>query len=267
MNRSVSFLLQGCLFLFLATQAFALQNAEKWSGFYAGADIGNVLSSLKMHTSVAQDRSESISYFNYTQDAPQLDALYNSLIGHFSGGVFGGYQKQFNHIIVGGEASLNSLNEHYSETATGSFLSNPSVQFITRQRFKSSNWQETFRLKLGLTQDRWLFYFTGGVAMTSIEYTSLYSDDNTQPGTNNPGASGIVQKSKAKCGWALGAGGEYALTNAWFLHIKYLYANFGTIKTRYIIIPTPTLMEFSNAMNSTASLNTQSLLGGLTYRF
>jgi outer membrane immunogenic protein len=120
---------------------------------------------------------------------------------------------------------------------------------------------------LFISENRWLAYLTGGVAMAPIKYTSLYSDDNIQPGFDLPGALGVGQTSKTKYGWTLGAGGEYALNDTWSLDIKYLYSSFGTIRTSYLIVPTPTLSEFSSAMNGTADLSAHSVLAGLNYRF
>ncbi|MES2204772.1 MAG: outer membrane beta-barrel protein [Pseudomonadota bacterium] len=264
MSFKVCTFLQGCLLLFLATQAFSLQNEEKWNGFYVGADMGSVLSKTKMQTSVAPGGT----YFNYTQDAPEIAAAADDDLSErsFSGGIFGGYERQFNHIVIGGEASFNTLSLNSSHSGYNTFTSDPSIQFATNETLKA-NWEGTLRLKIGYAENRWLVYLTGGPAMTNLEYTSSYSDDNSQLGLNLPGAYGSGTTSEMKYGWALGAGGEYAFNDNWFLQIQYLYSDFGTISTDYAITPTPTLSEFSSSMNSSADLTIQSLLVGLIYRF
>lgn len=264
MNSKVCAFLQGCFLLFLTTQVFALENEKGWNGFYAGIDMGGVLSKTKMQTSVAPGGT----YFGYTQDAPEVAAAAddNSLHRNVSSGVFGGYERQFNHFVVGGEASFNTLPLNSSYSGYDTFSSDTNIQFVTTETLKA-NWEGTLRLKIGYAENHWLFYLTGGPAITNLEYTASYSDDNSQPGLDLPGSYGSATTSEIKYGWTLGAGGEYALNDSWFLQIQYLYSDFGTIKADYTITPTPTLSEFSSSMDSSANLTVQSLLVGLIYRF
>lgn len=259
------FLLKASILMFVATQSFAVQHIEKrWDGYYAGVDIGGMQSNIKMQTTLIPGGT----YFNDTDDASQVNAAGDDSIlsRKFSGGVFAGYDRLFNNILVGGEASVNSLTINSSNTSSDRFITDPNILFNLTQSLKA-NWQGTLRLRLGLARQQWLAYLTGGAAMTHIKYTSTYSDDNSQPGSGLPGAYGSGTVSKIKFGWSLGGGGEYALGKALALKLEYLYSNFGNVGTNYVIIPTPTLSEFSSSFNSKAKLITQCFLVGLIYRF
>lgn len=265
MHTRFYFFLKASFLALLTTQAFALESSPaRWDGFYAGANIGGTQRNINMQTWVVPGGT----YFNYTQDAPQLASAGRSDTSprSFSGGLFGGYQRQFGNIVVGAEASINSLSISKTYSVSETFITDPNILYVLRQSLKT-NWQETLRLKLGLTQQRWLVYLTGGAAMTNLKYTSAYSDDNSQPGLGLPGAYGTGTTSKIQLGWTGGAGGEYELNNAWSVKLEYLYSNFGDVQTYYPITPTPTLSEFSSSMKGKANLTTQSLLLGLAYRF
>lgn len=265
MNTRFCFLLKVCLLVLLATPAFAIESSQAmWTGFYAGADIGGTQSNIDMQTSVAPGGT----YFNYTQDAPQVAVTgkNNTSPQNFSGGFFGGYAHQFGHIVLGAEASVNSLSINDSHSASDIFISDPNIRYVVKQSLET-NWQEALRLKLGFAQQHWLAYLTGGTAMTSIKYTSSYDDDNSQPGLGLPGASGTDTTSETQFGWTTGGGVAYAFNNAWSIRVEYLYSDFGDVHTHYPIIPTPTLSEFSSSMDAKADLTVQSLLLGLTYRF
>lgn len=265
MNTRLCFSLKACFLVLLSTQTFALEpNQARWNGFYLGADVGGTRSDIKMHTSVAPGGT----YYDYTRDAPQLAASFKRHTSpqNFSGGIFGGYQRQFNNIVLGAEASVNSLSINNSHSASGRYISDLNILYVASQSLKA-NWQETLRLKLGFAQQCWLLYLTGGAASSYIKYTSSYNDDNAQPGSGLPGASGANTASKTQFGWVAGGGVEYAINTAWSIKAEYLYSNFGEIKTDYPIIPTPTLSEFSSSLDAKATLSVQSLWVGLTYRF
>ena len=77
------------------------------------------------------------------------------------------------------------------------------------------NWMSTFRGKIGFAQDRWMVYATGGAALADFDVDST---------------DGVVavSDSATKWGWTVGAGLDYALTDAWRLGVEYKYADFGS---------------------------------------
>jgi outer membrane immunogenic protein len=82
------------------------------------------------------------------------------------------------------------------------------------------NWLSTVHAKLGYAPDRWLIYATGGIAFADVDVnlTTIYppaSDSNTH------------------FGWTVGAGVEYALTDAWRLALDYKYIDLGSKNYSY----------------------------------
>jgi high affinity Mn2+ porin len=80
----------------------------------------------------------------------------------------------------------------------------------------------TLRGRLGyVAPGSWLFYVTGGLAVTNEQYTLA----------TNPGAmlGGSVQDSsfQQRVGWVVGAGIEAPLIPHWTVKAEYLYANYG----------------------------------------
>lgn len=263
MNRKY-FFLSSCFFLlFLTTQAYA-STEKRWNGFYVGANMGAVRSDVAMQTTAGEG-----TYFGPDIDVPQIAAATNENLAQWDGifGGFAGYDYQFNNnIVLGAQANFSSLPVNSSSSSAGHYLTDPNIQFIYDQSTQT-NWLGSLRLKLGLAHNSWLLYLTGGGAVTDMEYSSTYNDDNAIPGSGLPGAYGTGSVSKTTYAWIVGAGTEYALTNAWALSAEYLYSNFGTLYATYPITPTPTLEEFGHDLEGKGSLSVQSITLGLSYRF
>ena len=169
-------------------------------------------------------------------------------------------------VILGAELSANSLLINNAYSFTGRYISDPNILYILRYSLQAYS-QEALRLKLGFVEQQWLGYLTGGATTTYIKYTPSYMDDNAQAGSGLPGAYGKNALHKIQLGWTVGGGVEYALNNTWSVKADYTYSNFGSVHSNYPIIPTPTLSEFSAAMNAKANLIIHSLSLGLIYRF
>ena len=126
-----------------------------------------------------------------------------------TGGVQGGWQRQWGHMVAGAEVAFTSLR------FDGSKLS-PLFADVSR----SVELRDIFTLtgRLGYADDRWLAYAKGGWA--NAEVSASYS----QAGT------GIVTSSSSgrENGWTAGLGADYALLPNLFLGIEYNYMNVPT---------------------------------------
>jgi len=99
-------------------------------------------------------------------------------------------------------------------------------------------WFGTGRGRLGYAGwDRWLPYVTGGVAYGNVKATPAVGGDF----------------NKAKVGWAVGAGVEYALLANWTTKLEYLYADLGTIS--------------GGTPGNDVTFKTHLVKAGLNYRF
>ena len=77
------------------------------------------------------------------------------------------------------------------------------------------NWMSTVRARIGYAPDRWLIYATGGVAFADFDIDVTDGVNSTSDGSTH-------------VGWTVGAGVEYALTDAWRMGLEYKYADFGS---------------------------------------
>ena len=75
-----------------------------------------------------------------------------------------------------------------------------------------NRWLGTARGRIGYAWDRWLPFFTGGLAFGDIKMT--------------PPVTGLTE-TKTKTGYTLGVGVEYAFTGPWSVKAEYLYVDLG----------------------------------------
>lgn len=109
--------------------------ARDWSGFYLGGSIGVARSfgDTKTSTSIMPG-----SYFTPPDDLQLAAAGDGSLSqSRLSGGMFAGFAKQYGNILIGAEASANSLNFDDSRAQTVEYISAPGSQFTLRQSAKA----------------------------------------------------------------------------------------------------------------------------------
>lgn len=243
--------------LMLATHAQA--SPVDWSGAYLGFGVGAAQGSAKanVHT---QDGFPG-SYFT-PPDPEQIDAVTATTLTDrgFSGTLFAGYGQQHGKLYFGLEASASSLDFDTSDTSGAVYLSNAAGAF-SNQISVSADWQATVRGRLGWVEQRWLAYVTGGVAFTQVRLDAQFRDNFL-----GVGATGSGSEKQTRTGWVLGAGGEYALSDAWRLRGEYLYADYGRIEAS-AVVTNPAFPWFANELDSSVDFRTQSLTLGLSYQF
>src|SRR5450631_2823919 len=88
------------------------------------------------------------------------------------------------------------------------------------------------RARLGVAvTDRGLLYVTGGAAFADMQFSRQqnwsFADGCAVVGGLNSCHNGGTSRS---VGWAVGGGGEYAITDHWTIKDEFLYANFGTLR-------------------------------------
>lgn len=223
-----------------------------WSGFYVGGMVGGANHKSQVQTIVGAQK-----YLD-AQDARQMDRAGNTDMLQWQpvAGVLGGYGRQFGNILIGIEASANSLSLNDEHTIREAYDSRPISTFTLKQSV-SADWMATLRPRLGWAEDNWLGYVTGGLAVTQLKLDTLFTDT---------AFNGFSQSSQSeiKVGWSLGLGGEYALDENWAFRGEYLYTNFGQIESWGETFSTN---NGGGALRHTAELSTHTIMLGLTYHF
>jgi opacity protein-like surface antigen len=233
----------------LAQQAPA---AIDWSGLYVGGFLGGTNGQSHARTSTGR-----LVYFDAT-DASQIARIGDNDLDQWrpAGGVAGGYSQQFGHVVVGIEASANTLFLDAEHVANQAMDANPGSRSNLKQSVKA-DWMATVRPRVGWAQDNWLGYVTGGVAATRLTLDTLYTD-NAFSGYSKGSKSTFVS------GWSLGFGGEYALDEGWAIRGEYLYTRFGKINSGSNVTSTN---NPGGTMIHSADLDIHGLFIGAVYRF
>jgi len=226
--------------------------ATDWSGFYVGGLLGGASSKVQARTTVG------VSKYLDATDARQMDRAGNNDLLQWrpAGSLVGGYNKQFGNILIGIEASANTLALNDERTVSEIYQTVPTARFVLKQSV-TADWMATVRPRLGWVEDNWLGYVTGGLAVTQLKLDTLFTDN---------AFNGFSQSSETKIttGWSIGLGGEYALDENWALRGEYLYTQFGKVKSSSETLSTN---NSGGSLDHTASLDTQAVMIGLTYRF
>jgi len=143
--------------------------------------------------------------------------------GGFVGGTLG-YNWQQGMTVFGLETDIAWSGIDNSGTALG-------VPFSA-----GSDWFGTLRGRLGIAQDRTLWFVSGGLAYGNINVSTPFGNaDNTN------------------AGWALGGGVEFALQGPWTAKIEYLHIDLGDLTVAGI--------------NTGAGFDANLVRAGLNYRF
>ena len=92
---------------------------------------------------------------------------------------------------------------------------------LSAMRSASTTWMTSGRLRFGFAWNRFLFYGTGGVAVTdlSVEGTNTFTPGDV---TQSASDDAIV------FGWTAGGGGEFAVSDAVSVGVEYRHSDFGS---------------------------------------
>ena len=170
-----------------------------WTGFYIGGSLG-----YSWGTTSSADASGAAF-----DGAGGLTTHPSGWIGSLQGG----YNWQYDQLVVGIEADLGLLDASDTERTATAFINAEYGAY------------GTLTGRLGMADDRWLFYLKGGLAFANIE---------NQAGAVAGGGidlTDLTDVEETRAGWTLGLGAEYAFQPNWSLKIEYLYMDFGEERT------------------------------------
>ncbi len=194
---------------------------QRWTGFYLGANAGGGWAD-NSYTTYPRDALVTIPFRNSLLWGNNFQG--SSASGFIGGGQFG-YNRQINSIMLGLETDFqysgvkSNVNNQFTRTG-----GQPTAG-LTNHFSNNTPWFGTVRGKIGTTmlnQDL-LFYGTGGFAYGNeiISGTTSVVSDNTLILTFP------YNKSHVGTGYAVGAGGEWAINQLWSLGLEYLYVDLG----------------------------------------
>ncbi len=136
-------------------------------------------------------------------------------------GVIGGYNHQFDRLVLGAEAMFGTGGGRLVQrNAAGSA---PGLSVLAIQRF-SSDWNGRLRLRLGWATGNMLMFLTTGLVVDRQRYLSTVE---ITPSGFAPTSTILGAHTGSKAGLTVGAGMEYALSDRWRLRFDYVYDLFG----------------------------------------
>jgi outer membrane immunogenic protein len=172
-----------------------------WSGFYIGGQIG-----------YDWRRDSNVERLLATGVPDGWRA--NSSPAGVVGGFHAGYNVQSGMMVYGLEADIEAAD--ISGSGLYSLNGGPP---ITDHINSKTDWQGSFRGRIGVASNNVLFYGTGGVSFADIQHDYV-------TGLAGPP---ITSFSETRAGWTLGAGIEYGITANWRARIEYRYTDYGTL--------------------------------------
>jgi outer membrane immunogenic protein len=174
--------------------------------------------------------------------------------GFIGGGEAGCNVTTDNHFVFGVEFDVSDWRPSQASVVT---VPGPiAATTLTATTSVTSDWLATFRPRLGYAVDHWLFFVSGGFAVSHV--TLFQSVFFSATGSTQVGTAGTTI-----VGWTAGAGIEYAVTSNWSIKGEYLYTDFGRQSVNELNLPgfpTFTQTTFNNMKVTIAR-------AGLNYRF
>jgi len=193
-----------------------------WTGFYVGVNGGYADPTSKISVVPGGKWVGDLDQANVTAAGTDKLGLHG-----FTGGAQLGYNYQINNLLVlGAEADANYLGLHNSY-ATPDLPGSPGGYWASGATKLDSLF--TLRGRVGLPVDHFLFYLTGGLAITDEKFSQSINFQNNSHNIGLPLTNGFIganagSASSTVATWTLGGGVEYAFDSHWSVKGEYLYA-------------------------------------------
>jgi outer membrane immunogenic protein len=212
--------------------------AYNWTGFYIGGEAGGGWASETV-TNVTGGTAFPAGFMHSTDFSGAL------------GGVYAGYNHQFNQFVLGIDGDYTWAD------LTGSTTDVSTVNGHVESTSSTIRWISTVTGRFGYANNNWLFFVKGGGAWSG------FNGNGTQ--TTAGGAPvNTSTSSSTRDGWTIGGGVEWGLDAHWSAKLEYDYVNFATAGFNTAVTTTAGAVS-SETRSATSYLNMVKI--GLDYRF
>ena len=192
----------------LLTSTSALAAGHDWSGAYLGGQMGYASGTSRYSSDIDEQ-------LKFSPDG-------------FLGGIYGGYNHQFsNNMVLGLDADFSLANIKNNGKYYDGGIRDPEVGTSIKMR-----WNGAARIRAGYAVDRFLPYVAAGLSYGKYKL-SVWDEEGS-----------MLDVSKTRTGWTIGAGLDYAVTDNLIARVEYRYSDFGKAKI------------FSDVSDSSASRRT-----------
>jgi outer membrane immunogenic protein len=239
-------------------KAPAYDPGYNWTGFYVGVNAGGAWGRSNAATTTLDP---PVSYFNIASPAA-IAAAGAQRVGSsgFTGGLTAGYNWQAGNILFGLESDFNYFGLRGSSSGSGIYPCCAPSGFTVNSSV-STDWLMTFRPRVGIAANNWLFYVTGGLAVADVKSHFSFTDTFAA-------ATESASISRTKAGWTVGAGTEYALMNGWSVKAEYLYVNLGSesVTSNNLLLGGTSALPLQTFSHN-ADLRANIVRAGINYKF
>jgi outer membrane immunogenic protein len=237
----------------------AAAQSPNWSGYYVGLNAGAAWGDS---TTKAVIPDAPNAYFDAANRADVRAAIASNSVDDtaFTGGAQAGWNMQTGGFVLGVEGDINVMRLNGSFGVTRVYPVTAPFTY-TYTAAVETDYLATLRARAGMTYGNLLLYVTGGLAMTELKVSQLFTDNF------GFGARASGSTSDFKAGWTIGGGAEMALNRNWSIKAEYLYLDFGSVsgQAAMTLSATPTVVR--HLFNQEADLTAHVLRAGVNYRF
>jgi outer membrane immunogenic protein len=234
--------------------------AYSWTGFYIGVNAGGTWGTFDPLTSTV---FSPIGYFA-SSSVPAIGTAGIQSIkpSGFTGGFEAGYNWQSGNIVFGIEADIESFQLKGTATTGPVLYPCCAPTSFTIASNASTSWLNTDRARLGIAFNNWLFFVTGGAAITNLNANFAFTDTFAT-------AAESASISSTRLGWTAGGGIEASLWRGWSVKAEYLFVDFGrvSVNSTNLTAFTPPINFPTNVFTHSVDLTASIARVGLNYRF
>lgn len=252
-------LARACVFILCLAAGLSAFAADDFKGFYAGVNFGGVHGNSDASTTTVFSPT---GYFA-SSSVPAIATVgaQNLSSNAFTGGGQAGFNLQHHNVVLGLETDFGGMNLSQQKTGTATYPCCAPTAFTITQ-FVGTSWLFTLRPRIGFTAGPVMVYGTGGLAVSNVEYTALFTDTFATAEENGG-------KTSIQTGWAAGGGAEIKTGKHWSVKGEFLHADFGSLSNTSTNLTafTPPIAFPTNVFTHTANLTANIYRFGFNYRF
>jgi outer membrane immunogenic protein len=233
--------------------------AFNWAGWYAGLNAGGAWGHSDPSTSTVFSPA---GYFAATSvTAIGVAGQQRAKTSGFTGGGQLGYNWQWGNTVFGLETDFEYFRQNGSATSGAVYPCCAPTAFTINSSV-TTDWLFTARPRLGWAVNNWLFYVTGGLALTELKGNFTFTDTFAT-------ALETASVSKTKAGWTVGGGVEAGLWGNWTAKVEYLYVDFGSTSatSSNLTAFAPPIAFPANVFAHSLDLRSNIVRFGLNYKF
>lgn len=238
-----------------------VETGHNWTGLYAGANIGGIWAQFSSPLIIDTGFGPGEVF------GPNVQS-YDADDSSFTGGIQAGYNWQLNHWVVGAEVNVNAERLKAIDILTAAEIPSTS-NFVADDYYAARNtWQGSALARLGYAMDNWLFYATGGVAVSNVKLEGDFIA-TVSGGIAFPRAFG--SSIHTLVGGTYGLGIEYALNANWRVGVEGRYTDYATQRYDFGLVPVgniaPSIFVYQPGYASNLHMTSGQALFKINYQF